>query len=84
MEVRVFGSIIGVFAVFFGVMWIGGFKAKAPAPEVDRSSRAPDPPGPVDYACPNCAAKLGSDVEVSPHGDAKCKYCGAWFNVHRR
>lgn len=36
------------------------------------------------YVCPHCGAKLGDRVDVSPLGDVKCQFCGAWFNVHGR
>jgi DNA-directed RNA polymerase subunit RPC12/RpoP len=36
----------------------------------------------VSYTCSRCGAPLGQGVEVSPHGDVKCGYCNAWFNIH--
>jgi hypothetical protein len=36
----------------------------------------------TSYSCPKCGAPLGTDADVSPHGDAKCAYCSAWFNIH--
>ena len=35
-----------------------------------------------NYACPKCGAPLDDGSDVSPHGDAKCGYCNAWFNIH--
>lgn len=35
------------------------------------------------YACTHCGAPLADGAEVSPHGDVKCTYCNAWFNIHR-
>jgi hypothetical protein len=34
------------------------------------------------YECPGCNAPVGSNADVSPHGDVKCGHCGRWFNVH--
>lgn len=34
------------------------------------------------YHCPRCSAPLADGADVSPHGDVKCTYCNAWFNVH--
>ena len=34
------------------------------------------------YICPSCNAPIGSQADVSPHGDVKCAHCGRWFNVH--
>ena len=42
------------------------------------------PQGKKSYSCPHCGAGLGSDAEVSPHGDVKCSYCDRWFNIHTR
>lgn len=42
----------------------------------------PSPGGPKQYSCPSCGAPLGADLEVSPHGDAKCSFCSRWFNIH--
>lgn len=36
----------------------------------------------VGYECPNCAASLGTDADVSPSGDVRCGYCDRWFNIH--
>ncbi len=36
------------------------------------------------YQCPQCSSPLADRADVSPHGDAKCGHCGAWFNVHGR
>jgi len=40
--------------------------------------------GQQGYVCPQCAAPLGDQADVSPHGDAKCPFCKTWFNVHGR
>jgi hypothetical protein len=34
-----------------------------------------------NYVCPHCGAKL-IRADVSPLGDVKCEFCGAWFNIH--
>jgi hypothetical protein len=34
------------------------------------------------YECPSCNAPIGTNADVSPHGDVKCTHCGRWFNVH--
>lgn len=44
--------------------------------------RPPQLPARDGYSCDNCGAGLGSDTEVSPHGDVKCEHCGRWFNIH--
>ncbi len=36
------------------------------------------------YVCPNCAAPLAANADVSPLGDVKCGHCGGWFNIHGR
>jgi hypothetical protein len=38
----------------------------------------------TSYVCPRCGAPLADDADVSPHGDVKCTYCKAWFNIHRK
>ena len=35
-----------------------------------------------NYKCSNCGAGVGSQADVSPSGDVKCKYCDRWFNIH--
>lgn len=35
-----------------------------------------------NYDCKSCGATLDRNVDVSPSGDVKCKYCNKWFNVH--
>ncbi|WP_437190906.1 hypothetical protein [Planctomicrobium sp. SH527] len=37
-----------------------------------------------EYACSNCRAPLGTQADVSPLGDVRCKHCGNWFNIHGR
>ena len=34
-----------------------------------------------NYSCKSCGASLDKNVDVSPSGDVKCKYCNKWFNV---
>jgi len=53
---------------FFGVVVGAVTKAAATTPPAD------EPP----------SATSASYVAVSPHGDALCPYCNAWFNVHGR
>ena len=43
--------------------------------------KTPPAAGPGNYVCPHCGGKL-TRVDVSPLGDVKCEFCGAWFNVH--
>jgi hypothetical protein len=38
---------------------------------------------PGSYVCPHCGGKL-TRAEVSPLGDVKCEFCGAWFNIHKQ
>jgi hypothetical protein len=42
------------------------------------------PPPPARYVCQNCGAALTDKADVSPLGDTKCPFCGAWFNIHGR
>jgi hypothetical protein len=44
----------------------------------------PSAPAMTGYACPHCGGTLGQKADVSPMGDAKCAFCGRWFNVHGR
>ena len=51
---------------------------------LQQSHGSPSPPaaaGPGNYVCPHCGGKL-TRADVSPLGDVKCTFCGAWFNVH--
>lgn len=32
--------------------------------------------------CPHCFTPLGKEAVASPNGEARCGYCGCWFNVH--
>lgn len=88
---KLFGSFIAmVFVAVGGAMAVsaitGGGLMKHPRHHFDArataSSPAP-PPTSVTYNCPNCAAALGKDADVSPLGDVKCPFCGRWFNIHR-
>lgn len=36
-----------------------------------------------NYNCNHCGAALGDDADVSPSGDAKCRYCHKWFNIYK-
>lgn len=50
--------------------------------ETQETPAATDAPG-TGYECPSCGAALGGDADVSPSGDAKCRYCKRWFNIHQ-
>ena len=49
--------------------------------EKHTASARPTAAGPGNYVCPHCGGKL-TRADVSPLGDVKCTFCGAWFNVH--
>lgn len=87
---RLFASCIALcfivigFGVPLSARWRRSATASPPNP--------PAPPAPgqpvraeagAGYQCPNCGASLGTDQEVSPSGDAKCRYCHRWWNIHR-
>jgi hypothetical protein len=90
---RVFGSFIALAFVlmgggtFLGSLFAGNaLKNISPGtenqPDSDTGDDAPATDAPVSYTCPRCGAPLGKGAEVSPHGDVKCGYCNAWFNIH--
>jgi hypothetical protein len=88
---RFFGSFIALaFVLLGGASFIGAFKVRtwkipqdiSEQDEYPSESDLPDPSTSLHLACPRCGAPLAEDAEVSPHGDVKCTYCQAWFNVH--
>ena len=91
---KLVGSFIAtVFVAMGGTMGFSAlaFQGKslaAPAPSIPTHSTSVTSPhsnfAPGHYTCPHCAAPLASGVEASPHGDIKCPFCGAWFNIHQR
>ena len=91
---RVFGSFIALAFVlvgggtFLGILLSGNVSGNRPSamsdsPEEGAADGAlSQPEGALQYRCPNCGAPLEGDLEVSPHGDAKCMFCKGWFNIH--
>jgi hypothetical protein len=78
---KLFGSLIAVaFVAFGGTMAFGAIRGTASGAAA-AGGRMPAPTA-GGYACPKCGAALGARADVSPLGDAKCAFCGAWFNVH--
>jgi hypothetical protein len=91
---RIFASFIAVSfvimggAAFFGI--IKGVTASGTFPASIDENGEPDEAQPADsklnappaYTCPKCGAPLAKGAEVSPHGDVKCGYCSAWFNIY--
>jgi hypothetical protein len=91
---RVFASFIALSfvimggAAFYGIIIGKNISGNFPAsiaedgePDEDQpdDSRQNTPPA---YTCPKCGAPLAEGAEVSPHGDIRCGYCNAWFNIH--
>ena len=37
---------------------------------------------PMKHICPRCFTPLGPETVASPRGEARCAYCGCWFNIH--
>jgi hypothetical protein len=86
---RIFASFIAI--VFVAVGGGGAVKSVKIRPptltdvEATATPAQPNAPKPqAGYICPHCGAPLGDRVEVSPSGDAKCGFCGRWFNIHRQ
>jgi hypothetical protein len=91
---RVFGSFIALGFVIFGVgMFLGITRGKKTLNSMIQSnsdereqeeskSEAGESNTPPTYTCSHCGAPLAKGAEVSPHGDVKCSYCNAWFNIH--
>jgi DNA-directed RNA polymerase subunit RPC12/RpoP len=74
------GGAVGLSTLLAGRA--GSSISNASGSAVERQNRgergASSKPG---YACPRCGAPLADEADVSPHGDVKCTYCNAWFNV---
>jgi|WetSurMetagenome_2_1015567.scaffolds.fasta_scaffold634153_1 hypothetical protein len=91
---RIVGSFIAIAFVLMGGgtflgMLLGGNVLKrfnrtgGDNPDPNESMQDNDSANsPTSYTCPRCGAPLGKGAEVSPHGDTKCGYCNAWFNIH--
>ena len=89
---RIFGSFIALGFVAFGtVTAITAIRAMFPTVPLQNFPTQPTsaqttPPAaatPGRYSCPHCGGALGDKADVSPSGDAKCEFCGRWFNIHR-
>jgi hypothetical protein len=83
---KIFGSLIAVvFVLVGGTVGVASLRHKPvvlPGPTgAETVAAAPAAAG--GYKCPHCAAPLGEKADVSPSGDAKCSFCGRWFNIHR-
>jgi DNA-directed RNA polymerase subunit RPC12/RpoP len=87
---RLFGTLIAVaFVAMGGGIAVASFLGRQTgnaAGSTASSSPPPASPSPSSsaYLCSKCGAPLADKVDVSPHGDVKCTYCGAWFNIHQR
>lgn len=86
---RIFGSFIALCFVAMGtttfiVAILAPSRLKV-GPTDGRVTKDDVPPksSGVNYSCPNCGAKLGTKVDVSPLGDVNCQFCHQWFNIHR-
>ena len=80
---KIFGSLIAVvFVLVGGTLGVSALRGKSSL--VSPAAGAPVTPQPAGgYQCPQCAAPLGPNADVSPSGDVKCSFCGRWFNIHR-
>ena len=73
---KVAGSLVAVAFILFSV---GAIRSVLAANKFSFENRAATG---GSYTCRSCGAGLGDEIEVSPAGDAKCQYCGNWFNIH--
>ena len=92
-DAPVFFKIMGSFVSLFFIAVGGGaavssYFASSAAEQIFEQARkksadeqsAPST-APGTYVCPHCGGRL-TRADVSPLGDVKCEFCGAWFNVH--
>lgn len=90
---RIFASLISMmFVVIGGAVSLGSIFAskKGGLPQSinqfdeqqQTSAEQSELKSPPIYTCTRCGAPLGEGVQVSPHGDVKCAYCSAWFNIY--
>ncbi len=90
---RVFASFIALAFVIIGGSVFGGtimgikaggkiMQSMESVEQKDSSREVSEASHPTSYTCARCGAPLGEGVEVSLHGDVKCSYCSAWFNIH--
>ena len=87
---RIFGSFIAICFVAMGgtvamSAILGGGLMRPSIPAVERvQPHGIAAAGPLGgYHCPQCAAPLSDKADVSPLGDVKSTFCGAWFNIHQ-
>jgi hypothetical protein len=85
---RIVGSFISIaFVVMGGALAWGAFRGGGPLRGSIPESGPTQPASPNKvgaYHCAQCAAPLSEKAEVSPLGDVKCTFCGAWFNIYQR
>ena len=87
---RLVGTLIAIaFIAMGGGTAVAAFLGGTSSDSTDRTSSGSlpatsPPPSSPTYLCSKCGAPLADKVDVSPHGDVKCTYCGAWFNIHQR
>ena len=85
---RIFASFIAIAFVAVGgtiaasSIFGGKMMSMVASPDATATTSSPSPQ--TGYVCPNCGASLGEKADVSPLGDAKCPFCGTWFNIHGR
>jgi hypothetical protein len=81
---RIFASLIAIpFVAVGGTALFAAVAGASPISPIERLARAARrTEGRASYSCPHCGSPLSDGAEVSPHGDAKCAHCAAWFNVH--
>jgi DNA-directed RNA polymerase subunit RPC12/RpoP len=95
---RVFGSLISLAFVVVGFVAVSGaLGGQGLNPDAARQFAAlkaalpPVTPTTDDvvrvhssYFCPRCGKPVGTEGDVSPHGDVRCASCAQWFNVRDR
>jgi hypothetical protein len=84
MIFRVVASLIAIAFVTVGGSMAWSFvRPRSMLPTEAQTTAARGTVASAGYTCPHCGATLGKEAEVSPLGDAKCTFCGRWFNIHK-